>query len=255
MRKEYLTQLRMEKEKILKTSPEGLLRVCCHGNRTQYYLRNNPKDFNGVYIPRKNEDLVRKLAQKDYDARILKNAEKEIKVIEEFLSHYPSVCVEQIYENLHKERRKMIRPIKESIEEYVYNWENVEYQGKFFDDDIPEIYTAKGERVRSKSEMIIADLLNGEKIPYRYEYPIRLKGWGKVYPDFIVLSVKKRKEIYWEHFGMMDDSDYVEKALNKILHYEENGIFQGENLIITYETRKNPINQKHIKRIIQRYLV
>ncbi len=58
-----------------------------------------------------------------------------------------------------------------------------------------------------------------------------------------------------EHFGMMDDSDYVEKALYKIMRYEENGIFQGDNLILTYETRKNPINQKQIRRIIQHYLL
>ncbi len=133
-RKNFLVQIKKEKEKVLRSAPEGLLRVCCHGNRTQYYLRNNPKDFNGVYIPRKNEDLVRKLAQKDYAARILKNAEKEIKAIEVFLSNYPSVCVEQIYENLHRERQKMIHPIIESMEEYVYNWENVAYQGTFWND-------------------------------------------------------------------------------------------------------------------------
>lgn len=53
---------------------------------------------------------------------------------------------------------------------------------------------------------------------------------------------------------MMDDPSYVEKSLQKITLYEQNGIFPGENLILTYETRKNPMNQKIIRLMIQRYL-
>ena len=120
--------------------------------------------------------------------------------------------------------------------------------------DLPELYTAKGERVRSKSEVMIADLLNKETIPYRYEYPLYLKGFDLVYPDFTVLNVKKRKEIYWEHFGMMDDSEYVEKAMKKITVYAQNGIFPGINLIVTFETRKTPLNQKMAMLVIKEYL-
>jgi len=71
----------------------------------------------------------------------------------------------------------------------------------------PELYTAKGERVRSKSEIIIADSLMRAGVPYRYEFPIILNGYGKIYPDFTVLNVGLRKELYWEHLGMMDDSE------------------------------------------------
>ena len=115
-------------------------------------------------------------------------------------------------------------PIMETDEQYIHNWEGVVYQGKGFDDTTPEIYTAKGEGVRSKSEVIIADILNQEGIPHRYEYPLQLKGWGRVYPDFTVLNVRERKEIYWEHLGMMDDPNYVENALQKLALYQQNGI-------------------------------
>ena len=130
----------------------------------------------------------------------------------------------------------------------------VKYRGKEFYEGVPEFYTTKGERVRSKSELIIADLLEKEGVPYRYEYPIYLKGLGKIYPDFTVLNVRKRKTIYWEHLGMMDDSEYVDRALKKIATYEQNGIFPGENLVLTYETRTNPINQKMVMLMIQHYL-
>ena len=50
--------------------------------------------------------------------------------------------------------------------------------------------------------------------------------------------------MYLEHFGMMDDEEYVNKMLFKISTYERNGIFIGVNLFVTYETSKRPINTK-----------
>lgn len=253
-REKELLYMKQEKEKALLNAPEGSLRICSHGNRTQYYQRNDPKDFNGTYIREQDLDLAKKLAQKDYDKKVLRAVKKELAAIEKYCSNYPEPDVEQIYETLHRERQKMIQPILEPEEQYIQKWESVEYQGKGFQDNMPEFYTGKGERVRSKSEWIIADLLSKEEVPYRYEYPIYLNGLGRIYPDFTVLNVRTRKEIYWEHLGMMDDPVYVENALQKIGLYEQNGIFPGESLILTYETKKNPINQKLIICMIQHYL-
>ena len=65
--------------------------------------------------------------------------------------------------------------------------------------------------------------------------------------------MRKREEIYWEHFGMMDDPNYVENAMQKLMLYQQNGIFPGEQLIITFETRKNPLNQKQILNLVEHY--
>ncbi len=53
---------------------------------------------------------------------------------------------------------------------------------------------------------------------------------------------------------MMDDAAYVENALQKIALYEQNGILPNDNLILTYETKKNPINRNIIKLMIEQYL-
>ena len=66
------------------------------------------------------------------------------------------------------------------------------------------ILTAKGERVRSKSEKILADYFYSRKIPYHYEKPLHLRGYGIVYPDFTLLSRKTRREVYWEHEGLVE---------------------------------------------------
>lgn len=254
VREKQLLQLKKEKEKALLTVPEGSLRVCNSGNRTQYYQRKDSQDLNGVYIRESDIQVARDLAQKDYDRKVLQAVDKELSAVRKYLANYPKINAERVYEKLHEKRQTLITPICETEEQFISKWEAIKYQGKGFSEDTPEFYTAKGERVRSKSELIIADLLNREGIPYRYEYPIHLKGMGKIYPDFTVLNIKTRKEMYLEHLGMMDDPTYAEKAFQKIATYEQNGIFLGEKLLLTYETRKRPLSQKQVILLIRHYL-
>lgn len=254
-RKEQLLKIKKEKERALKNVPTGHLRICQRGEKVQFYHRTDPKDFNGVYIPQKSIGMAQKLAQKDYDEKILSSINKELYALDKYLMLGPEISAEEIYENLREERRKLISPITESREEFISNWEKTEYVGKTFEAFTPMLYTAKGERVRSKSEVIIADSLNREGVPYRYECPLYVEGWGTVYPDFTVLNVSERKEIYWEHLGMMDDIEYIEKALDKINIYAQNNILPGKNLILTYETAKMPLNQKIVQLMIEQYLV
>jgi len=253
-RRNELLCIKQEKERELGHAPAGNLRICSKGKRIQYYHRNNPKDTSGVYIREQDINFARQLAQKEYDRKVLSAVQKELHAIEKYLSNYPRLNAEQVYQKLHRARQEMIIPIEETDEQFVYRWENERYQGKDFYEDMPEFYTAKGERVRSKSEVIIADLLNREGVPYRYEFPVYLKDIGMIYPDFTVLNVKTRKEYIWEHFGMMDDMEYAERTVQKIAAYEKNDYFQGENLILTYETGRSPINQKSVMRIVEHYL-
>lgn len=58
-----------------------------------------------------------------------------------------------------------------------------------------EIYTQKGERVRSKSEKTLADYFYYHGIPYKYECPLLLKGFGIIYPDFTFLTRRSQKEM------------------------------------------------------------
>ena len=121
-RQEQLQQLKEDKEKSLAEAPEGSLRLCQHGDKIQYYHRNNPKDFNGVYIKEKDRELAKQLAQKDYDKKVLTCAEKELNAIDKFFLNCPDKSVEQIYENMHEGRKRIITPIIETEEQYVQNY-------------------------------------------------------------------------------------------------------------------------------------
>ena len=249
-----LQKLIKEKQAALQVAPEGKLRISCYDGKTRYYQRTNPKNFNGIYIKDENLELAKELAQKDYNQKVLTIMEREQKTIDDYLIAMRNIDYEKIYNELHVERQKLVNPLIIPDEEFIKIWESVEYTGKEFKEDSPEIYTLKGERVRSKSEMMIADTLNKMGIPYRYEYPVWLKGCGQVYTDFTVLLVKERMEKRWEHFGRMDEPDYANKTVNKINHYANNGIYIGEQLIVTFETKNHPLTQREIERTIKQYL-
>ena len=161
----------------------------------------------------------------------------------------------KIYNNLHPIKQKFVSPYEASWEQRVQNWKSIPYTGKEFEQGTPEIYTKKGERVRSKSEKLIADTLFDLGIEYKYECPIVLKGYGVVYPDFTILSRKTGKEVYWEHDGKMDDPKYSEKAVRKINSYIYNGIIPGDRLMLTFETSNIVLNDRTIKKMIDNFLL
>ena len=47
---------------------------------------------------------------------------------------------------------------------------------------------------------------------------------------------------------------YLEDNIKKLTAYEKNGIFPGDRLILSFETKKSPINQKIIGLNIDKYL-
>ena len=106
--------------------------------------------------------------------------------------------------------------------------------------------------VRSKSELIIANILykNREMLKYKYERPLELmieRHTQTIYPDFTILNVRTGKLVYWEHAGRMDDPRYAANFVKKINTYIDNEIIPGKDLIVTYETVNSPIVIQHIQ--------
>jgi len=241
------TKARLEK------APEGRLRLSKSHNHTQYYCCTEEKK-SGDYISKENEALVQQLAQKSYDYKILQLAEKRLFQIKKLMRDYADDEFEKIYLNEHLERQKLIEPIEPTWEQRINEWKAVEYKGKDFQEGTPIILTEKGERVRSKSEKIMADYFYRNGIEYKYECPLYLKGLGTIYPDFTFLSKKIGEEIYWEHNGKCDDISYARNMVRKINAYENNGIFPGERLVLTYETEQTILNTSKIEQLVNKYL-
>ena len=261
-----LHNLLILKLKTQKNTPDGHLRIEQKngGRRIQFYHCTTHAGSRGAYIPGSQVALARDLAQKDYDRKLIKLLQRELSILDKFLKN-PDKKITELYSKLCEARQRLITPVTLTDEQYAAAWSSHKYEGKPFQPDATEYYTAQGERVRSKSEVIIADTLARLNIPYRYEYPFTLNGGGRsgglnahgaltVYPDFLCLNLRTRKEFLWEHFGLMDDADYSKRAIQKLHTYAENGIFPGQNLIISTETAALPLNTRHLEQLIKTYL-
>ena len=186
---------------------------------------------------------------------MIEAAKKDLKIIQELLKKLSKQSFESCNFSLSKSYGNLIQPVILSDEAFAAQWQNMPYQKKRYWDDQKEFFTNRDERVRSKSELLIANALDQRNIPYRYECACNLRGFGPVYPDFTVLNLRLRKVFLWEHLGMMDDPEYVIKAMRKLSLYENNGYYLGDRLILTHETSQEPLKSKLIDKMIETYLL
>lgn len=135
----------------------------------------------------------------------------------------------------------------------------VEIDGTFFEDHLIH-RTARGEMVRSKSEVIIADHLAKADVEYGYEQPLTIDDVTK-YPDFTIEDMESGLTFYWEHCGILHVPSYRRRWEEKLEWYRFNGIVpleegNGENgiLIITRDKANGSIDSEKIKAIITKRL-
>ncbi|WP_026661177.1 hypothetical protein [Butyrivibrio sp. AC2005] len=241
-------------DRTINDLPVGSLKIIHKKGNPYYYIRGNGKDIRDKYIQKKEIDTIKKLAQRDYEQKIQKSIKKEMTAISRYSKSMPDITYEEVYDHLVSGRKILITPHFLPDDIFLETWLSEPYEPLYFEEGTAEHYTNKNERVRSKSEVMIANALSKAGIPYKYECPTFL-GKQKIYPDFTIMKMPQRKIIYWEHLGLLDDHDYLSKSMHKLDNYESNGIFLGDNLIITRETSDRPLNTKHVLRLIEHYLL
>ncbi len=160
--------------KRLSRAPVGVLNVSPHRDGFQYFRVTAKTGRKGEYIPEEKMSLASAIAQRDYDAKMLNELQKLRAALEKCVAKYDASVAENLYALLHPARRSLVTPLVYPDEDFVARWSAVKYAGREFDADGPVLMTARGERVRSKSEIIIADALFRRGIPYRYEFPHEL---------------------------------------------------------------------------------
>lgn len=264
--KENLYQRKMELERLIKTKKTSLdhsknlenaghIRIVPHHNKLQFFHITKKGDTKGKYLPREKNTFAISLIEYNYDKKALASMENEHKLITKLLFAAEHNSLESITNKLSSHRYNLITPITLSNKDYENLWLSIQYNGKQFDFGNTEYFTTGGTRVRSKSELILANLLEHHHIPYRYEYPFYNKSKNiTVYPDFCCLNLRTRKEIYWEHFGLMDDEGYSKKPLLKMQEYQENGLIQGKDIIYTFENSNKPLNLNTAETLIETFL-
>ncbi len=242
-------------EKRLKKSKDVEKCIVCTSTRKngfQYYLM---KDKKRTYVKAKDLDEVRKIVQKSYDESVYKKLLTMRYQIERFLKLYDFDSISKIYGELTDARKLLVNPLIPTDEQYVQEWylAHAACQNPFPKQGA--YLTSRGEEVRSKSEKIIADLFDRYNVPYQYEPQIEMSDGHILFPDFVVLNVRQRKTMYWEHFGLITESEYAKKTCQKINLYEENGFVIGESILFSMESGERPLNIKQIESKIKKYLL
>ncbi len=116
--------------------------------------------------------------------------------------------------------RRTGRPFTDLCNRLEYNFRKWMYNAltRYFYDD-RSVMTRHGRRVRSKSEAMVADMLDDYGLTVRYEDPITLGGF-KLHPDFYLPQVG----CYVEYWGMAGDDEYNEIMKVKRRRYKNHGI-------------------------------
>ena len=195
------------------------------------------------------------IIQQDYDHQInnkLQKMQKKLSRIARDIKEVDLTEITGVYEKQAKAKKSYITPIIESNESFIARWYE-EHKGAQNTFPIEgNIYTERGEHVRSKSEKILADLFYKYDIPYVYEPKIKMNNGHMVCPDFALLNKETRQTIYWEHLGLINQDEYAVRNLEKLHEYEESSLILGENLLISIESTKKGLNTKLVEMQIKK---
>ena len=229
--------------------PSGNFVCCSTRGKSKWYVSDG---HTKTYIPKKNKELACRLAYKKYVEASLSELYARKKALEVYYNSCSKIKPASSILSNSEEIRNLITPILTSISEEAKEWMTSPYIKNPKKPDALVHKSSSGNLLRSKSETIIDMCLFNANIPYRYECQLVL-GNRVIYPDFTIFDVRRGRRIYWEHFGCMDNPEYAMKACEKIKLYVSNGIIPSIDLIITFETKENPLTADKVMNIIDEY--
>ena len=222
-----LTYYEKELEEIrkeLKTLPSG--RLAKRG--AYYYHVINDK---GTGITR-NTELIRLLCRKKYLQVREKQIKNNIAAVSRNRGKFNSATQLELIQSLPPTYQGL--PIEYFFHPSIEAFLATPYPRNTYPLEDGGYFTKKGISVRTKSEFMIADQLEGYDLPYLYEAPVTL-GRQRKYSDFTVKNPYNGAIIQWEHFGLLNQADYVSKMYKKMRLYMDSNYTPFETIIYTFE--------------------
>ena len=248
-------------EKKNRNRPEGKIGINTVKGKSYFLKRSDNKV---EYIPRKDVETIKALSQKLYTAKVIKSAETDVEQIDKCIATLSKTesSSQAILDSIPKALHRYIDTETHVDEEYAEKWASGKVTDKNPKEAEKEYETPSGIKVKSKSEWMIARILDDYHVPYYYEKPF--DDYGPIYtglprynlfPDFTCLNKRTGKTFYWEHLGKMDDTSYVAKNINRIMNYAAYGIYPGNGLIVTYESNSIPFRYSYVSGLIEKFLI
>lgn len=240
-------------EGYVEMMPELRIRTSVERGKLRYYYKNNSSD---KYKYVSNTKEIHRLLVIYYAKKAIVPLKRELSHINHILNKKADDEISSILSKNSPSINALLYPdaLLLSDDVYIQAFKAEKYTPKGFFVNSAKHFSLSGKRVRSKSEGNIVDCLEARNIPFQYEYPINIDGVC-FHPDFRVLRIRDRQIIYWEHWGSMDDPEYVADQLNRLEEYKKVGIELGKNLFVTMESSMYPLNVKMINDFIDSYLI
>ncbi|SFQ30444.1 hypothetical protein SAMN02910358_01500 [Lachnospiraceae bacterium XBB1006] len=247
---EMVKRERNELERKYAQFPPGKLLIAKDRKWEKWYCSFEGKR---TLIPKKEKAYAEQLAKKRYcDAR-LKDLQKEQAACEAYLRRQRQAPASAQYRDPANPYWSLI--FSEQSTDPVQQW----YRTTFMSNpEYPEqrIHKASsGHFLRSKSEVLIDEMLSRHKLMFHYEEMLIFSDGSYYYPDFKIYSPKTEQFIIWEHFGKMDDHSYAVKTYRKIDKYIGNGYLPQKNLLLTFETKRSPLDYEYVEMLIEKFFV
>ena len=246
--KQLLRHLRSERR-----FPEGRLRVR-QGKKRRVFWWVFPKASGKPMKkldPNESGDArtIHRLAVKSVVLHERAALERNVKALDDFLAHYESIDCYSL-SNIEYAGPEYLLP--GSLD--VWKWKKDSEEGNYAKSEYLQanlrFSTKRGDMVRSKSEVLIADYLFDHGISYRYECALEVMG-KNIYPDFTILHPVTNELIFLEHFGKIDDPKYVQGLLERLDRFTEAGIILGRRLFLTWESPDYPLTPQRIDTVMR----
>lgn len=213
-------------------------------------------------------DLVAALARKEYLRRALTVIEHDVRTVERAVRRYKRFDPEEVVQGLSTAYRDLpldafYNPLVDTValsldatdEQRIASHAKWGADASESNDYLSEgrtLRTSRGERMRSKAEVLIAETLYSYGIPFRYEQELSV-GDATFHPDF-TFEGAGGKAFYLEFCGMMDNPAYVESHKRKRAAYEQAGIVEWDNIIYLYASG-NDMDMMHVDGVVRTRVV
>ena len=180
----------------LKKLPTGRLTGFRQNGRVYYKWIDGGKE---KYIGGGNPELVEKLQLRRYLEKMIAAIDHNERYLRELWENYRPVAPEDVLESLPEtyRNRKLLTLEGQGLD--LRAWEEADYEQTTWHPEHKVHHTAKGDMVRSKSELIIANMLYERGIPYHYEEVLHMPDGRYLVPDFTVGVKDTGRLVYLEH--------------------------------------------------------
>lgn len=246
--------------KMLQSSPDGMLMSSIQ-NGKRFFLHavasgeypSGQKKYRRRVID-KDSNMIRQLAAKEYARIALQLIERNMRVLELAHNGLKDFTFKEIRTQMKKPYSYLPEEALAGIRHHgiddkrLKEWAEAAYEQSAYKPEEKIHTTSRGLKVRSRAELLIAEMLYRYGIPFRYEQVIHA-GKYEFAPDFTFLGADGL-EFYWEYCGMMSVAHYVDRQIWKRGVYEGIGMYEWSNVIYTYD-EKDAIDMREIEFIIR----